>query len=151
MRAVIWFILLFGAAVVASSTLGANDGLVSIYGGSWRFDMSLNLFLLLLLGSCFALVSLIDAVNALVGLPERARLWRVARRDRSAQAALREALAEYFGARYGRAHKAAVRTVAILDGTPELDAGQVRDPAPRAAGDRRGRDRAHPGRLGSRQ
>ena len=30
MRAVIWFILLFGAAVVASSTLGANDGLVSV-------------------------------------------------------------------------------------------------------------------------
>ena len=89
MRAVIWFILLFVAAVVTSSTLGANDGLVSVYAGTWRFDISLNMFLLLLLGSCFALVSLIDAINALVGLPERARLWRVSRRDRSAQAALR--------------------------------------------------------------
>lgn len=120
MRAVIWFILLFGAAVVASSTLGANDGLVSIYGGSWRFDMSLNLFLLLLLGSCFALVSMIDAVNALVGLPERARLWRVARRDRSAQAALREALAQYFCGRFSRSKAAAQRALAIQDGTPEL-------------------------------
>lgn len=120
MRAVIWFILLFGAAVVASSTLGANDGLVSIYGGTWRFDMSLNLFLLLLLGSCFALVSLIEAVNALTGLPERARLWRVARRDRSAQAALREALAQYFCGRFSRSKAAAQRALAIQDGTPEL-------------------------------
>jgi HemY protein len=85
MRAVIWFILLFGAAVVASSTLGANDGLVSVYAGTWRFDISLNLFLLILVGSCFVLVSLIDAINSLTGLPERARLWRVARRDRSAR------------------------------------------------------------------
>jgi HemY protein len=44
----------------------------------------------------------------------------VARRDRAAQAALREALAEYFGARYGRAQKAAQRALAIHDGTPEL-------------------------------
>ena len=116
MRAVIWFILLFGAAVVASSTLGANDGLVSIYGGSWRFDMSLNLFLLLLLGSCFALVSLIDAINSLTGLPKRARLWRVARRERTAQAALRESLSQYFSGRFSRSKAAAQRALAHRHG-----------------------------------
>ena len=51
MRSVIWFVLLFGAAVVAASALGANDGLVSVYAGTWRFDVSLNLFLLMLVGS----------------------------------------------------------------------------------------------------
>lgn len=120
MRSVIWFVLLFGAAVVAASTLGANDGLVSVYAGTWRFDVSLNLFLLLLVGSCFALVSLIHAANRLIGLPERARLWRVARRERTAQAALRESLAQYFGGRYSRAKAAAQHALAIQDDTPEL-------------------------------
>lgn len=120
MRSVIWFVLLFGAAVVAASTLGANDGLVSVYAGTWRFDVSLNLFLLVLVGSCFALVSLIHAANRLIGLPERARLWRVARRERTAQAALRESLAQYFAGRYSRAKSAAQHALAIQDDTPEL-------------------------------
>ena len=120
MRSVIWFVLLFGAAVVAASALGANDGLVSVYAGAWRFDVSLNLFLLVLVGSCFALVSLIHAANSLIGLPERARLWRVARRERTAQAALRESLAQYFAGRYSRAKSAAQHALAIQDDTPEL-------------------------------
>jgi HemY protein len=120
MRSVIWFVLLFGAAVVAASALGANDGLVSVYAGTWRFDVSLNLFLLVLVGSCFALVSLIHAANRLIGLPERARLWRVARRERTAQAALRESLAQYFAGRYSRAKSAAQHALAIQDDTPEL-------------------------------
>lgn len=120
MRSVIWFVLLFGVAVVAASALGANDGLVSVYAGTWRFDVSLNLFLLVLVGSCFALVSLIHAANSLIGLPERARLWRVARRERTAQAALRESLAQYFAGRYSRAKSAAQHALAIQDDTPEL-------------------------------
>ncbi|MEO8058370.1 MAG: heme biosynthesis HemY N-terminal domain-containing protein [Burkholderiales bacterium] len=120
MRATIWFVLLFVVAVVAASTLGTNDGLVALYWRGWRFDISLNLFLLLLFGTCFLLVSAIQALNSLIGLPQRAREWRVARRDRSAQAALRDALAQYFGGRYSRAQKAAQRALTIQAGTPEL-------------------------------
>jgi HemY protein len=120
MRATIWFVLLFVVAVVAASTLGTNDGLVALYWRGWRFDISLNLFLLLLVGTCFLLVSAIQGLNSLIGLPQRAREWRVARRDRSAQAALRDALAQYFGGRYSRAQKAAQRALTIQAGTPEL-------------------------------
>ena len=120
MRAVIWFVLLFAVAVVASSTLGTNDGLVSVYAGTWRFDVSLNLFLLVLIGSCFVLVTVIQAVNSLVGLPQRAREWRIARRDRGAQAALRDALVQFFGGRYSRAQKSAQRALTMQDRTPEL-------------------------------
>ena len=56
MRAVIWFTLLFVAAVVAATTLGANDVLVSFYWDGWRIDVSLNLFLLSLVVSYFSLV-----------------------------------------------------------------------------------------------
>ncbi len=120
MRAVIWFLLLFAVAVVAATTLGTNDGIVSVYWGTWRVDTSLNLFLLLLLGVCFALVSVIQALKALTGLPRRAHEWRVLRRDRSAQAALRDALAQYFGGRYSRAQSAAQRALAIQADTPDL-------------------------------
>jgi HemY protein len=120
MRAVVWIILLFVAAVVAATVLGTNDGLVTFYWNGWRMDVSMNLFLLVLFGSCFALVTLIQAVNALVGLPRRAHEWRVQRRDRTAQAALRDALAQYFGGRYSRANKAAQRALTIQGDTPDL-------------------------------
>jgi len=120
MRAVIWFLLLFAVAVVAAATLGTNDGLVTIYWGSYRLDASLNLFLLALIGTCFALVSVIQAINSLTGLPRRAHEWRVARRDRIAQTALRDALAQYFGGRYSRAQSAAQRALAIQADTPDL-------------------------------
>lgn len=120
MRAVIWFILLFVVAVVAATTFGANDGLVSLYWSGWRMDVSMNLFILALLITCLALVTIFQAVNGLVGLPRRAHEWRVARRDRTAQAALRDALAQYFGGRYSRAQKSAQRALLIQSETPDL-------------------------------
>jgi HemY protein len=122
MRSVIWLVLLAVAAVVAATTLGRNDGLVSLYWSGWRLDLSLNLFVIGFIAATVALLLVLRAVQALVSLPERALAWRVQRRERAAQAALREALAEYFGARYSRAHKAAQRAVAIHASTPELAA-----------------------------
>ena len=120
MRIAIWFVLLFAAAVVAASALGTNDGLVTLYWHGWRLDLSLNLFLILLVGTCFVLVTVIQAVSGLLGLPQRAHAWRVSRRDRSAQAALRDALAQYFGGRYTRAQRSAQQALAIQGDTPEL-------------------------------
>ena len=120
MRNIIWLVLLFGVAVLAASTLGTNDGLATFYWRAWRIDVSLNLFLLVLIGTCFVIVTAIQTLSSLVGLPQRAREWRVARRDRSAQAALRDALAEYFGGRYTRAQKSAERALVIQAATPAL-------------------------------
>ena len=120
MRIVIWLVLLFVAAVVAALALGSNDGLASFYWNGWRLDVSLNLFLLVLVGSCFALVTAIQTLNSLTSLPRRAREWRVGQRERGAQMALREALGEFFGARYSRAQKAAQRALNIHSQTPEL-------------------------------
>jgi len=120
MRNVIWLILLACVAVLAASTMGTNDGLATFYWRGWRMQLSLNMFVVLLLGTCFVLVTAIQAVMALVALPERARQWRVARRDRTAQAALRDALAQYFGGRYSRAQKSAQRALLIQADTPEL-------------------------------
>lgn len=120
MRGIIWLVLLFVVAVVAATTLGRNDGLVSIYFGAWRTDLSLNLFVILVLASCALLMTAARSLNRLLSLPERAREWRQLRRERAAYAGLREALAEYFAARYSRAHRAAQRALVLQDETDVL-------------------------------
>lgn len=120
MKSIIWVILLFTIAVVAATALGSNDGLVSIYWQGWRADLSLNLFLLLFLGGSALVVALVLGTRGLFSLPQRARRWREQRRERAAQQALREALAEYFSARYGRARKAAERALDLQPESPEL-------------------------------
>jgi len=122
MRSIVWLVLLATVAVVAATALGHNDGLVSVYWNGWRFDVSLNLFVIGFVLGGLALLMALRAVQALVTLPARAHEWRVQGRERGAQAALREALAEFYGARYSRAHKAAQRAVAVHASTPELTA-----------------------------
>jgi HemY protein len=120
MRSVIWLVLLFTVAVVAATTLGSNDGIVTLYWSGWRTDLSLNLFVLIVIGACLLVMAAVQALNSLITLPRRAGEWRALRRERAAQAALREAQAEYFGARYSRAHKAAQKALALQQDTPEL-------------------------------
>jgi HemY protein len=120
MRGIIWIILLFAAAVVAATTLGRNDGLVSVYWAGWRTDLSLNLFLLCVIAAGFLVTVAAQALSALVTLPRRASEWRALRRERAAHAALRESLAEYFGARYARALKAARKALAVQPSAPAL-------------------------------
>jgi HemY protein len=122
MRNVVWFILLFGFAVLAAAVLGRNDAVVTLYWAPWRMDLSFNFFILALLLLCLGLFVALQTLHTLIGLPRRAREWRIARRDHHAQQALREALALYFGARYSRAHKAAQRALTIQNVTPELQA-----------------------------
>jgi HemY protein len=122
MKGVIWLLLLAVVAVVAASMLGPNDGLVSIYWGGWRTDLSLNLAVLLLLASGAVVLLAVQALNSLVSLPRRASQWRALRRERAAEAALREAQAEYFAGRYGRAQKAAQRALVLQDDAEALGA-----------------------------
>lgn len=122
MRGVIWIVLLFVVAVVAATTLGTNDGLVTLYWRGWRTDFSLNLFIIVVVAACMVLVLAARALHSLVSLPRRAGEWRALRRERAAQLALRESLAEFFGARFGRARAAAQRALAVAEETPTLAA-----------------------------
>ena len=57
MRGAIWLVLLFAAATVAALTLGDNKALVSFFYGTYRVDLSLNLFLIGALIATFATCS----------------------------------------------------------------------------------------------
>lgn len=120
MRGVLWLVLLFAAAAVAALVLGRNDGLVSLFWAGWRVDLSLNLFLLLVAGVCVLAFALLQTLHRLFDLPQRARSWRLAQRDRAAQQLLRESLVDLWGARYGRAQKAVQRLLTLNAKTPEL-------------------------------
>ena len=120
MRGVVWLLLIFAVAVIAASTFGNNDGLVSIYWHPWRVDLSFNLFVLFMLVASIVLYALVQAVNALVGLPHRAREWRLLQRERIAQAALREALSFSFAGRHSRARRAAQRAIDAQAPSQEL-------------------------------
>ena len=120
MRSIVWLLLVAVIAVVGATALGANDGLVTIYWRGWRTDFSLNLFLLVMAALFLAVYSLVRALDGLLALPERAKQWRTSRRDRVAQAALREGLALYLAGRYTRAHKTCQKAIAIQADTPEL-------------------------------
>jgi len=120
MRWVVWLLLLFAVAVLAAGTLGNNSGVVSVYWPPYRLDLSLNLFVLLLLGAGLVAHATTAAVSRLIGLPARAREWRGQQRERAAQAALREALGLQLAGRYSRANKAAQRALEIRSVTPEL-------------------------------
>ena len=112
--------MLFAVAGVAATTLGTNDGLVSVAWGGWRADLSLNLFVLIILGACFLVMGAVRAVDSLLTLPTRAAEWRALQRERAAQRALREAYLEYDSARYLRAQRAAERVLGFTRGEPPV-------------------------------
>jgi HemY protein len=120
MRGIIWLTLLFAVALVAALTLGRNDGLVSLYWSGWRVDLSLNLFLLLVIGACLLLFLALHSLQSLFALPRRAREWRLAQRDKGAQNLLRESLVLLWGGRYARALRAVQRLLLLQRNAPEL-------------------------------
>lgn len=119
MKLVVWLVLLFVVAVVAAMTLGANDGLASFYWRGWRLDLSLNFFILSLLGAFIGLSGGVRFTRWLVNLPARAKAWRTERREQALQEAKRAALLESFSARYSRAVKAARRAQSLAGDLPE--------------------------------
>ena len=118
MKLVVWLVLLFAVAVVVAMTLGANDGLVSFYWRGWRVDLSLNFFVISLLGVFIGLSGSVRFARWLTGLPARAKAWRAERREQALQAAQRQVLLETFSARYTRAVKAARRAQELAGDLP---------------------------------
>jgi HemY protein len=121
LRGVLWIVLLFAVAVVAAMTLGTNDSLVTLAWRGWRVDLSLNLFLLGLVGGYFLLAATLRGIEALVSLPRRAGEWRRLQRERAVHRNLREAQFELAAARYARSRRAAERALGLLDAGQPLE------------------------------
>ncbi|MDR2637223.1 MAG: hypothetical protein LBB55_02705 [Zoogloeaceae bacterium] len=126
MRALLWLVFLVALAVAASLSVH-NEGFVLFILYPWRVEISLNLFLLLLLASFVLFYGFWRGLQAAFSLPARARAWREAREQKEALATIEEAIRLLFSGRYGHSLRAAERVwqAGQLTGTAALIAARA--------------------------
>ncbi|MDP2680991.1 MAG: heme biosynthesis HemY N-terminal domain-containing protein [Rhodoferax sp.] len=112
MRVALWFLGLFGVAVLLALFVSNNEGTITVFWPPHRVDLSLNM-VVVLLGLLFLLIHLaLRALAALFALPGQARSWRVRHQEQAMYATLLEALSHFVAGRFLRARKAALEVLA---------------------------------------
>lgn len=112
MRVALWFLGLFGVAVLLALFVSNNEGTITVFWPPHRVDLSLNM-VVVLLGLLFLLIHLaLRALAALFALPGQARSWRVRHQEQAMHATLLEALSHFVAGRFIRARKAALEVLA---------------------------------------
>lgn len=106
MRALAWFLALFGIAVALALLVGSNQGTVTLYWSPYRIDVSLNLVLLLLFGGFVLLHLALRGLSVLFAMPRQAQRWRLQQRERAMHAAVLDGLTHLLAGRFLRARKA---------------------------------------------
>ncbi|PRC91270.1 heme biosynthesis protein HemY [Solimicrobium silvestre] len=110
-------VILFATAVLVALSARFNPGNVVLFYPPYRIDMSLNLFILVLL-VIFALLGLLFyTINATKQMPERVATYRRSKSEREGNKALRDALKAFFEGRFGHAEKAAMRAAELPENT----------------------------------
>lgn len=102
-------IILFIVAVLVALSARFNPGNVVLFYPPYRIDVSLNLFVLILLVIFVLLGLLLHTIEAARNMPERVAAYRKAKSEREGNKALRDALKAFFEGRFGHAEKAAKR------------------------------------------
>jgi hypothetical protein len=87
----IWFIALFSLAVGLTLFAEFNSGYALIFLPPWRVEISLNIFIVLLLASVIALYLGLRMFAELSGLPERVKQYRARQQERASVQLEREA------------------------------------------------------------
>ena len=108
MRLLLWLVALMAAAIGIAVTARFNPGNVVLFYPPHRIDMSLNLFVVLLIVLFLVLYGLVRALNATLKMPQRVAAYRQRKREREGNKGLRDALKALFEGRFGHAEKAAM-------------------------------------------
>ncbi|GAB4060715.1 heme biosynthesis HemY N-terminal domain-containing protein [Uliginosibacterium sediminicola] len=111
LKALIWLLALFAAAVGITLASRYNDAYVLLVWPPWRVQMSANLLLLALLMGFVAIYALSDVVVQTVRLPGRVKQWREEKRREHAQRLLADAQRLYLEGRYGQSMRHAESAV----------------------------------------
>jgi HemY protein len=107
MRWLTWALALALLAAAVALLLQVNAGNVAFFVPPYRLDVSLNVFLLVLLGLLALVYWGARALQKVVDFPERVRLYRARREEIGGQQALVEAVRSLLEGRFARAEKAA--------------------------------------------
>lgn len=117
MRALIWLIGIFALAVGVAMVAGVNDGYVLVVLSPWRAQISLNLFIVLLVAGVLLIHLLLRVLTRTLGLPARVAQWRDRRRREKADKALHGAINALFEGRFAQSLKSASTAYAAGDGS----------------------------------
>jgi HemY protein len=109
-RGLIWVLALFAAAVAVALGARMNDGYVLLAVPPYRAEVTLNLFLLLLVGLFIGFYLLLRGLSYTLGLPEQARRYRARRSQERAAEVFQDAVRLLFEGRFGQALKKAGET-----------------------------------------
>ncbi len=111
MRAALWLLAIFAAAVGMALFAARSDSTITLFWPPHRVDMSLNLAVLLLAAFFIALYFALRAIATVFELPERAKAWRSQQRERAMHSALHDSLGHLLAGRFSRARKLALLCV----------------------------------------
>ncbi|WP_148713873.1 heme biosynthesis HemY N-terminal domain-containing protein [Chitinolyticbacter meiyuanensis] len=120
MKALGWLIALAALAVGLMMFARVNTGYALLFIPPWRIELSLNVFIVLLLLVTVLLYGALKVGSELGGLPERVRRYRDARRNRASVELEREARIAFFEGRYQRAERLAADAFAASRGQEAL-------------------------------
>jgi HemY protein len=112
MKWLLWLVGLFVAAV-ALTLLAHNPGYVQFVYPPYKMEMSLTLFVFVLLALFMLGYLLVRITFVTINLPELVRSFREERAGSKGRTAMMDALQAYFEGRYAAAEKAAVRAMEL--------------------------------------
>lgn len=121
MRSVFWLLGLAALAVALAMLMGDNRGTVTLFWPPWRFDVSFNLVLFVLVGGFVLLYAALRALALLRELPLQARRWRSQQMERAVVGWVLDALSNQLAGRFVRAQSAAQNALDHLDGSTSGD------------------------------
>ncbi|WP_435627551.1 heme biosynthesis HemY N-terminal domain-containing protein [Candidatus Ferrigenium straubiae] len=114
MKYLLWILLLFAAAV-ALVTASHNPAYVLLVYPPYRIELSLTLFIVLLMLAFVSGYGLLRLMFAVVRLPAYVRRFRMERAQGKARELLGEALNAFFEGHYAAAEKASARAMELGD------------------------------------
>lgn len=121
MRSVFWLLGLAALAVALAMLVGHNRGTVTLFWPPWRFDVSFNFALFVLIGGFALLYAALRALALLRDLPLQARRWRSQQMERAVVGWVLDALSNQLAGRFVRAQSAARNALDHLDGATSGD------------------------------
>lgn len=114
MRYLVWTLLLFAAAVALVSA-SHNPAYVLLVYPPYRIELSLTLFVILLLLAFVFGYGLVRLLSAAMQLPEYVRRFRLERSQAKGRKLLDEALGAFFEGRYAAAERASAQAMELGD------------------------------------
>jgi len=107
MKGLLWLLAAFALAAALSIALRGNEGYALFVLNPWRVEVSLNLFVILLLVAFVTAYFLVRAVWHTLALPSHVRAFRVRRRDEKGLKNLLKAIQALFEGQFAKAEKLA--------------------------------------------